>query len=274
MLDLSSEELQKLVLMLGSKKELGTYLALDDRMLNQIWATHNLKTPLTWLRELPRQDQLELLARHGSLKKLGEAISCSESALRRIYMGEPVRELDWTEEYVLDMFERYKSVRLVAHMHDVGESLVRRVCEKYGLDVSEMIDYSFGANTNAKGRRAELEFARLRGEHILEDLNVTKGSQAEYDFHDAEFGRVNVKSSSQFRFKAQSRKRNSAYWKISTRGYQTADVLICLCYDVKAENLVGIKVIKTVEISTIKTITLTKEDLTEPHGIRSDPKPA
>jgi hypothetical protein len=180
-LTLKSHELQKLVLMVGSKKALGTYLGMDTKMTDTIWRENNLLTPVAWLRTLARIEQLEMLAKAGSLAKLASKLSCSEAALRPIFIGEPIRELNWELDRLLGNFERYRSVRLVAHMNDVLESLVRKEIERHELELTDLIDYSFGDNSNSKGRRAEVEYLRLRGPKVTEDRNKTNGSQAEFD---------------------------------------------------------------------------------------------
>jgi hypothetical protein len=268
-LDLTTEELQKLVLMTGSKTDLGTYLGLDPKATDQLWKLHNLMTPLTWLREQSRTEQLELLARAGSLEALAKKIGASEAGLRPIYMGEPTRELDWDLDHTLAQFERYRSVKLVAHMNDTRESLVRKVVEKHELELATLIDYSFGGTSNAKGRRAELDFAALRAHAIKEDLNLTKGSQAEYDFDDLFLGRVNVKSSREYRFRARTRRENPRFYKFSTSGHENCDRFVCLCYDAKMQELLGVYVIQAQAAKHTKTITITAKDMSPPDDLRA-----
>lgn len=269
MLDLTQTEYQKLVLMVGSKKDLGTYLGLDTKATDQLWRTMDLKTPLTWLRDQPRETQLEMLAKAGSLKVLAKKLSCSEAALRPIYIGEPTRELNWDLEFLLEQFERYKSVRFVAYMNEVNESLVRKEIDRYELDLGDIIDYSFGDNSNSKGRRAEMEYAKLRGENILEDKNKTAGSQAEYDFDDKELGRVNVKSSRQYKYRAKTRKENPFFWKFSSSGWSTTDKLVCMCYDEKMQTLMGVFIIDAADAKHSKTLTITAREMKEPDVLRT-----
>lgn len=260
-------ELQKLVLMTGSKKGLGTYLGLDPKETDRIWNSNQLKTPLSWLKDQDESERLRLLGKAGSLKALAKRIGCSEAALRPIYLGDPVKMLPWSQTTLLEQLERYGSVRTVAHMNDVTESQVRRLAEACGLDLTDLIDYSANGHANGKGRRAELEFARLRGAHVLADLNKTEGSQAEYDFLDRELGRVNVKSSRQWRYRAQSRQGNPDFWKASNRGWQNADHLVILCYDRKMEQLVGVCKVNTQTNPCDKTILLTRDQLESPDAL-------
>lgn len=266
-------ELQKLVLLTGSKKALGLYLGLDLRDLEEVWTTNNLKTPLTWIKTQPRTEQLELLGRSGSLKALAKRLGCSEAALRPIYLGEPVRELDWERDFLLDQIERFGSIRTVAHMNDTTESLVRRRAESLDLDLADLIDYSGNNHANGKGRRAEQHFAALRGACITADRNKLDGSQATYDYDDADFGRVNVKSSRQWRYTAQSRQGSPDFWKASNRGWQAADHLVILCYDRKMETLVGVCKVSTTDPICSKTIIVTRDQLGSPDDLRPGGQP-
>lgn len=273
MLNLSQPELQKLVLKLGSKKALGTYLGLDDKQLNTLWAGSALMTPLTYLRSLPRTDLLELLAKHGSLEKMAANVGCSASALRPLFMGPPVKELNWTEDQLIELFERFRSVALVAHMMDTTESLVRREAERFGLELALLIDYSFGGNSNAKGRRAELDYAQLRGEAIQGDRNLIDGSQAAYDFDDAVLGRVNVKSSRQYRYTAQTRREQPNFWKFSTTGWWSADTIVMMCYDLTMKTLVGVHWKPASAVGHTKTLTLIEKDLVSADALSISPVP-
>lgn len=264
MLDLSATEHQELVLMCGSRKEWAKYLGLDEKTASSIWTSLGLKTPTDWLRTLDRSEQLELLARHGSIDKLAKHLGMSSSAARSILTTRLADPPDWTEEQCLELFERYRSVTLIARLHGGTESWVRKQVDRLGLEIATLVDYSFGGNSNAKGRRAELQWAEMRGSLILADRNILDGSQADWDFDDAELGRVNVKSSQQYAYKARSRKDNRFFWKISTAGADKADHLVCMCYDDRMSNLVGYKVVPTdpAVLPSTRTFRLYQSDLT------------
>lgn len=269
MIDLNPQEYQELLLMVGSKKALGTYLGMEPKQLEVLWTQNQLKTPISWIRDQSREKRLELLAEVGSLKKLAERLGCSEASLRPIYLGEPKRELNWELDFLLEQFERYRSVRFVAHMHKVTENLVRKEVERHELEIPDLIDYSVGSNSNAKGRRAELAYAELRGVRILADRNKLDGSQALYDFDDTEFGKVNVKSSRQYSYRAQCRQNAPDFWKISTSGFWSADHLVALCYDKKMLNLVGVYKIPAAEAGHSKTLTVSRSQLQGPECLTS-----
>jgi len=88
----------------------------------------------------------------------------------------------WDAATCRSIFERYRSVRFVARMLGKTESQVRKNVVAAGVEIASLIDYSTGDHSNAKGRRAELDFALMRGSSILQDLNLCEGSQAKYDF--------------------------------------------------------------------------------------------
>jgi hypothetical protein len=266
MLELNQQEHQELVLMLGSRKEWMIYLGLDTKTGARLWTQLGLSVPTAWFRNLGSPEQLALLVKHGSTARLAAHIGVSEAFLKSEYgkvSGTPKKILidNWTEERCAELFERYRSVRFVARMLGVTEAQLRKGVEGLGLDITTLIDYSFGANSNAKGRRAELEFAEMEKEHILGDRNLIDGSQASYDFDHALYKRVNVKSSRCWRFKAKTRKDDPEFWKISTRGAANADYLVAMCYDEKMTALIGTKLIKADTCGTARSLTLRRADL-------------
>lgn len=267
--DLQGWEYQELVLMVGSKKALATYLGLDARAVGDLWKGFGLQTPLEWMRCRDSQWVLRQLAIRGSVKVMAKHYGMSSSALRAIVvkiaevqLGKGLEPTEWELVKALD---RYKSVRFAARMlrfdfPALTESDVRRLAKKYKLDLSTMLDWTFSNYANAKGRRAELEFARIRGENILEDCNMTRGSQAEYDFVDKEYGRVNVKSSRLYRMKAKTRSNDPYYGKFSTSGIGKADTVVCMLYDFIGRDLLGMRYLKPAEIKG-KTFTLSAKEI-------------
>lgn len=261
--NLTQDDHQEIVLMTGSKKEWAKYLGLDEKTASSIWIRLELKSPADFLRAHCRGDQLELLSYHGSYEKLAKYLGLSTSAVRSIVHPGRDKIVPWTEEECLELFEKYRSVRLVARIVGMTEGEVRKQVEVLELDINSLIDYSFGANSNAKGRRAELHYAAFRGPKILRDLNVEVGSQADWDFDDAEHGHVNVKSSQQYKYKAKTRKAAPDFWKISLAGAEKADVLACLCYCERMTTLVGYVILKTSDLPNTKTIRLSRADLND-----------
>ena len=215
-----------------------------------IWSDFNLKTPIMYTKQLPRTLLYSLIADRRGVRQAAKHLGVSEGFLigelrSRINWEKPI-PLSWDKDECLIVFEKYGSVRFVARMMGCTESLVRKRVAELGIELAPLIDYSTGDNSNAKGRRAELDFAAMRGEAILKDKNLVEGSQAEYDFDDAKLGRVNVKSAGRQRYKAKTRSKDPFFWKWSTRGACKCDCFAVLCYDEDMKTLIGYTIIASV----------------------------
>jgi len=174
-------------------------------------------------------------------------------------------DLDWEEDDVRDIFTRYRSVRFVARMFGVTESQIRKEVARLGIEVATLIDYSTGDNSNAKGRRAELDFAKLRGDLIIDDKNLSEGSQAKWDFDDKNLGKVNVKSACRQKYKAKTRVDDPYFWKWSTRGADQCDCFAILCYDEGMQTLIGYTILTTKGKPFKKSEILQKRNLYDPN---------
>lgn len=253
--------------MTGSKKAFGTYLGLDAKGLNKIWKEQRLLSPLEFLRGRTLEFLKEELLRWGSTKKMASRFGVSDAALRACLCekqkGMIAEKLEPSKEVVEKYLGDYKSIkfafRMMERYYDVkSEADLRQLAVGFGLDLSQLLDWTFSNHANAKGRRAELEFAKIRGDLILEDCNMTQGSQADYDFLDKELGKVNVKSSRLYKMKARTRKADPYYGKWSTSGLEKADTVVCMLYDEAGRKLLGVKSLKAQDVLGLgKTFTLT-----------------
>jgi len=209
---------------------------------------------------------MAVIANRRGVKQAAKHLGVSEGFLvsrirTRTKYHNPV-DIEWDEDDCRDMFERYGSVRFVARMLGVTESQVRKAVAALRIEIATLIDYSTGDHSNAKGRRAELDFAELRGIHIVSDKNLAEGSQAEYDFDDAELGRVNVKSACRQKYKAKTRTDDPYFWKWSTRGADKCDCFVILCYDEGMQTLIGYTIIETRGKTFKKSELLQRRNLT------------
>lgn len=267
-MELTREEHQELVLLLGSRKEWATFLGLDPKQATSTWTKLGLLTPTHYVRKLATSQLTEIVAAKRGIKQAADHLGVSESFLilnlreRHGYVKPDVP--DWSQATCRQLFERYRSVRFVARMSNLTEAQVRRAVEAAGLEVAALIDYSTGDHSNAKGRRAELDFAALRGDEIVEDLNLTLGSQAEYDFQDRTLGKVNVKSACRSRYTAKTRADDPHYWKFSTKGWAKADCLVVMCYNEDMSELIGYRIVPIEALSGKKSETLQRDALTIP----------
>jgi len=260
MMDLNKAEHQQLVLMTGSRKAWAVYLGIDEKEARALWNEIGLQTPAQWFRAQTGQVRLELLAKCGSYQKLGAYLHLSVSFLQK-EMQIRVTHPPWTGADVVELFDKYKSVQLVSRIQGIAPTEVRRRIKALGMDLNQLTDYSEGGHANAKGRRAEEDFATLRASKIIEDLNVTIGPHAGYDFDDADFGRVNVKSSKRYKYRARSRADDPFYWKMSCRGKSECDYLILLAYDEGGTSLQGVAVFKSEDVDSMSTVTVQSDQL-------------
>ncbi|HEC65989.1 MAG TPA: hypothetical protein ENI23_11910 [bacterium] len=264
-MELTREEHQELVLMLGSRKEWATYLGLTSEEVTSIWTKFKLQVPIQYVRSLSDKKLMGVVAITRGVKQAAKHLGVSEGFLvndlrarTKYYTPAPIY---WEEDECRAIFEMYRSVRFVARMYGTTESQVRKVVAALGIEVATLIDYSTGDHSNAKGRRAELDFAALRGSKILDDKNLSEGSQAKWDFDDAKYGKVNVKSACRQRYRAKTRVDDPYFWKWSTRGAKECEFFAVLCYDEGMQNLIGYKIISTHDREFKKSETLQIGDL-------------
>lgn len=264
---LNPTEHQELVLMTGSKKAWQTYLGLDDRTARSKWIELKLLAPAQYVRACPREELADRVLTHGHDKaaaQFGLSKSGLISILRERGLASGTVKPEYDSTTLTDKLTYYGSVRFAARMLGTTESWLRQEAARLDVDARLLIDYSVGNNANAKGRRAEQDYAKMRGSNVIRDLNLTQGSQAEYDFDDAQLGRVNVKSSRQYSYKASTRKDAPDFWKVSLNASEKCDKLVCMCYCPNGETLVGVKVIDGSHGIQTKTLTILRNELDDP----------
>ena len=263
--EFDGRELQELVFMVRSKKEMARYLGISRSELDQLFTSNGLLMPTDYLRELPASLREAKLAEFGSTKRMGDYYGVSDSFLRSLLpCGVPKTDLDWDEETLRDAIIKYGSVRLAARCTGTTESQIRRRAKDLGVELAPLLDYATGDNANAKGRRAELEWKELRAKEgvTVGDMNTEAGSQAAYDFNDPILGKVNVKSSRCHKYVARTRADNPWYWKFSTRGAEAADAFVLMFYDREMQNLVGWAVMDPASITPgAATIVRQRQDI-------------
>jgi hypothetical protein len=210
-------------------------------------------------------------------KRTASFYGVSESSLQKFVKdaneGDVILIPQWTEkvtwtatkEEFLTGIEDFGSVRIMARCLDVPESRLREVAKEHALHLPALVTYDQGKASNAKGRRAEKEYARLRGSSILEDCNVAHGSKALTDFLDSEHNRVNVKSSRQWKYRATTRKKDPWHWKFSTKGLKTSDSVALMGYDKAGDKLLWMLILDVGivlhEVGENTTITFTVDKL-------------
>jgi hypothetical protein len=209
-------------------------------------------------------DKVLSLGHDKAAAQFGMSKSALIVILRERGLANGVAKPTFDVESLTEKLTYYGSVRFAARMLGIPESHLRQEATRLDIDARLLIDYSIGNNANAKGRRAEQDYAKMRGSDIVRDLNLTEGSQSDYDFDDAELGKVNVKSSRQYNYRASTRKDDPDFWKVSLNASEKCDKLVCMCYCPNGETLVGVKVIDGCHGIETKTLTILRSELDDP----------
>jgi len=192
-----------------------------------------LLTPTAYVKQRSHHLLQSDVCIYGSIKAAAKSYSVSESFLKTtlsITRYRPVKE-GLTKGQLIDWLEKYGSVRLMSRCFGYSESDIRKIAKKLGVKISEHVSYDQGDHENAKGRRGELAFAEIRGVFITKDCNLD-GSQADWDFEDKTMGKVNVKSSREYKGK------NDNYWRFSLSSVEKCDFVALVAMDTKMEKVV------------------------------------
>jgi len=255
-------ELQEILLMLGNK---GFYrfLGMSDPKARDFIKEYDLIYPVDYVRDM-NTDSLALnIALHGSTKAFADHYSVSDSFVRTLFLEKIKAEGQWISAHspsgtddplpsdLKAELTRCGSVSIVARLYGVKDSVIRRAAKSQEIDISKYIDYSQTGFENAKGRRAEKIFAELRGPKILKDMNIDEGSQADYDFLDADWKRVNVKASQRYKYKAKSRGNDPYFYKISLESVDKCDYVAVMCMN---KNFTVVKFAFMVPASLLKML--------------------
>lgn len=255
--NLKGWELQELMFLCGSKKEFAKTMGLSQADTTALMTQKGVKTPTDYLRAQPREALIERLVALGSYAKMATRYGTSPNFLSNL-MKTDEETADLTAEGIETALKRYGSFRLAARCLNTTEFNVRTAAKRFSVDYRKMIIPTKGHQNNAKGRRAELEYAKIRGRRIVHDANIVEGSKADYDFLDKDHGKVNVKSSRMYRYK-----NRESYWKFSTHGRDNADNLALMFYDRKMENLIGFSIIPTSNLDERNSIRLQENAIAE-----------
>lgn len=240
------------------------YLNLTEKDARSIWTDLGLQAPPEYVRGMPDTELHSEIARRGGYAKAATHLGVSESFLlahMKERLGLEKTEPSFTKEGLEGHLTKYRSIRLAARVLDLTEGRLRKIAVELGVEIASFLDYSHGAHSNAKGRRAELDFMTIRGAKVTADRNVIDGPQAEYDFDDVELGRVNVKSACRQKYKASTRKESPYHWKFSTRGRDKCDVMVAMFYDEKMQELLGWSIIKVSDLPDNNSFSLRTEEI-------------
>lgn len=263
--DLSKEEMEILYGLVGSIENVAKYLGIPESEVRVL----KLRSPVLRVKEMADPQFLKVFLAAGgadaAAKRLfvSSAFILSELTRRGYRKEDPVNWLKLRGD-----LERLGSVAFVAASYGATCSEVRQRCKEMGFDPKDVVRIeASGKYTAALGRNAELAFAEWRGEKIIKDCNKVDGSKADTDFVDAEFGRVNVKSSKGYKSKRTGR----LYFKINTEGLSQSDYLAAALYDPQREKVLywWVRPVSLVNVN-LKTISLHEDDLEGLNGCSAD----
>jgi hypothetical protein len=263
--NLTAYQHQQLVLMMKGRVGWEKFLGLDQdrKEAHRLWAEMKLLPPVHYARQLGRESVTAMLAEHGSWEALAKYLAVSVSFLTGLYkrsLGD--EELNLSSDAAIEMLETTKNIDLAARLLRTTPTKLRNLLEKEGFDLYTLTDMSWSTFSSGKGRKAENEFQARYPEATSQ--NKAAGPTAAFDFTHPEMGRVNVKSSRRWRYRATTRKGNPEFWKISLSGIKECDTIYALLYDERYESIIGHAVIPAVPAVPgrslgLKTLTITRE---------------
>lgn len=135
----------------------------------------------------------------------------------------------WTRDQFVSELRRLGSVRIFCALYDAKESEVRSLAIMWMVDLKKFS--SPVAATTGTGRKGELFFKDVRGGNIVRDCFEDDGHTHPFDFLDALFGQVNVKTAERGRYRAKTRSGDPNFWHFSTKGWKDADYLVFVPLD-------------------------------------------
>lgn len=243
--NLSAIELQEAYLQYG--RNFDKFLGISYQEMRVLVKSKGIKNPTEYIRLITLGNNgvleiLYLLAQLGTWEKVAKHFSISESFLRSIFKEcKPIGEFDnpyYNEQIFKDEVRRLGSVEFFSRVKGVTPSSVRKWAKQHKIELPALLSYEGVGFENAKGRKAELLFKIIRGNNIIKDMNEAEGSQSSYDFEDKVLGKVDVKSSKRFKYKAKTRKEYPYFFKFSVDNL-TCDYVVFVAMDERFKNNIG-----------------------------------
>jgi len=221
-------------------REFYNFLGKVDAEARAFAKQHGLLKPTDFVSAM---DPLQITAevtRLGSRKNFAKQYSISTSYLKGVLKTKGVI-LDCApipEDFDLSgELARLGSVIVLCRVYNFKESELRKFADAKEIKVSKHTNYKGTRHSNARGRRGELEYAKIRGDMITKDMNEEDKPQAGWDFEDKSYSKVNVKASQRHRFKAKTREHDPYYYKISTESVEKCDYVAIMCMSRECKTL-------------------------------------
>lgn len=269
---LQPHEIQAIYFELKNQKAMRAFFGeFYEKVVEPLLKSGEVKKPTDYVAGLSPDSFMEQLANYdgskGMARQYGVSVAFIRNLWRQYSLSEPTKVIGpFTRELLVEGLERYGSVRMLCRLKSVKESEVRKVAKEAGLELAPYLNFEFGNYEVNRGRRAELYWKGQRGVSILRDLNESDSSQSDYDFDDAIYGKVNVKSSKRYRFRSKCRRNSPYFWTFSCNAIEKCDHVVFVLYDAVFENPIGWSVVKSEALRTLgkKTFTVKSEGLGQP----------
>jgi hypothetical protein len=219
-MNLTDLELQELLLMVGTA-QFHVALGITQPKGAALIKEKGLLKPVQYMRSKTISDIQLALAEHRSFDALADHWGVSESVLVEHYRSLVAysKPPTTTIKDLRDQVSRLGSVKLLARLTGNSQAQIRAQAKLQKIDINSLDSLASRSNyATSKGRRGENYYAAQRGSNIVEDHNLADPTHP-FDFTDTQYGRVNVKTSSQFKDK----KKKEKYWKFSTSGTDQCD---------------------------------------------------
>lgn len=260
---LTAGEIQSIWFELKTKKAMQAFFGhLFTTVVVPLVKAGKVEKPTDYVKRMPDVAFNAHLARCGTFKNMAKEFGVSVAFIRAKHKEVWHSTRLTNKEFLLAGLERLGSVRMFCRIYNIKESEVRSIAKENEINLAPFLNWEFGDYAANRGRRAEVWWKEQRGDLVLRDLNETDSSQADYDFDDASWGRVNVKSSKQYKFKARCRRKEPYYWTFSTSAVEKCDVVVIVFYDRSFENALGWAMIPAEHVLALGKKTFTVKSVT------------
>ena len=236
--DWSLQELQELVLHLGSLKAFAVYGRFTNDKLAEL-RNQGLRSPTQFVRDLQDEFIFRQIALKGSVELAAKYWGVSSSFLKQEVASRSKKfeecpissDLGAGVEITEELVKKFGTVSLLARMLNLPQSVVRSKLKSQ--DLMKYLSFERMGNSTGSGRRAELFFIekeQAKANCVVEDMVKVIGPSAPYDVFHSVHQRVNVKSSLPYKWTAKSRK-NKIYYKMNMRGSDNCDNMALVIMD-------------------------------------------
>jgi hypothetical protein len=210
-----SEELQALVLQVGSFGKTALRLGLPEHVCNAELRKRGIMPPPEFVRTIAKADPVafrDSIIREGSIEKASKWFGVSTTHLKKVMdeVGIKHRKITPSKEDAEKALNLFGSALLAARLLGTTPNEIKKACPEW-RDFRDPL--RTGRQAVATGRIGEDYWKSLRGMQTLEEFIYQDPNHPGYDFIDQEFGKVNVKTANP---NQEKRSKNWAWtWEIN-----------------------------------------------------------